>query len=187
MDEQSATSGNDTLLLPFLFAENEPASEGVLERLVCDQALPLITEIVNFKLRVYGFREAPHREDNEAPDLIGEIIVKLVKRLRQLKAAPEQRAIASLQSYVAVMAYNACDEYLRRKYPQRYSLKNRLRYLFTHQDGLALWDGGDKKSLCGFARWRDGAKPPAKLSRRQNLRDNLSSFTQKHLAELDVE
>jgi hypothetical protein len=50
---------------------------------------------------------------------------------------------------------------LRQKYPQRWSLRDRLRYLLNHQAGLALWETADGEWLCGFAAWRDQKKAVA--------------------------
>jgi hypothetical protein len=98
--------------------------------------------------------------------------LRLVRLLRELKTNPQNKPVKNLRSYVAVMSYHACEEYLRRKYPQRHSLKNKLRYILTHRQEFALWEGDDKW-LCGFSEWRDKSKPVAPSGKLQRLRDNL--------------
>jgi len=78
------------------------------------------------------------------------------------------------------MAYHACDEYLRRKYPRRHQLKNRLRYVLTHQDGFALWEGEGKESFCGFDEWRDSGRLPASGWRVRSLSED-PGFSTGHL------
>jgi len=55
-------------------------------------------------------------------------MVELIGRLRAIKQPEQLEAIGSFSGYTAVTAYHACNEYLRRKYPNRHRLKNRLRY-----------------------------------------------------------
>src|SRR6185503_17875485 len=60
--------------------------------------------------------------------------------------------------------YNACNLYLRQKYPRRSRLKNRLRYLLTHDEIFALWANEASGTICGFAQWRDeGELTPQRL------------------------
>jgi len=152
---ESAAPATDPLLLPLLRAASWQESDTLLEQLIRKYAEPVIREIVNFKLRVcLGHKTAGQRED-EAEDLFAEIVVRLLDRLHQLKEDPANKGIVNLRSYVAVTAYNSCDEFLRRKYPLRHSLKNKLRYLLTHREGLALWEADDERWLCGFSRWVD--------------------------------
>jgi hypothetical protein len=52
-------------------------------------------------------------------------------------------------------------------------LKDKLRYILTHQRGLALWEGKSRQWLCGFACWRhldESASPPGRL---RELHDNF--------------
>ena len=58
------------------------------------------------------------------------------------------------------MTYHVCDNHLRRKYPQRASLKNKLTYLLTQrtgQTGLAVWDGADGARLAASHSGETGA------------------------------
>src|SRR5205085_193399 len=93
------------------------------------------------------------------------VMLKLIRRLRELSSNLTEQAIENFRGYVAVMAYHACDGYLRKKYPRRHSLKNQLRYVLTHHEGFAVWESAGGVWLCGFARWRDGqrAAPQSKL------------------------
>src|SRR5262245_54751533 len=115
----------DELLQPFLNATTEAESSDLLEQLVCNHAQPLIQNILRFKLKASYSARAFHTDGQEVDDIAGAVILRLIRALQECKAAPDEKPINSLRSYVAVMAYNASDEYLRQKYPQRFSLKNK--------------------------------------------------------------
>jgi hypothetical protein len=167
----------DDLLLPFLNARSEAESEAILEELVLKYAQPLIKNIISFKLKSTSSRPTDNRDRQEVEDISNEVIVKLVHTLRDCKSTPQKKAIASLRSYVAVMSYNASDEYLREKYPRRFSLKNRIRYILTHQPELALWEGESRNALCGLARW--GHLKQAGASSPGQVRSDLDDFLDK--------
>src|SRR5258705_11401882 len=113
---------SDAVLLPYLRASDETASDSALERLVGEYAQPVVRDVVRNKLRVGHY---PDRDltDDEAADLVSDVTLKLVGRLRELKSHPPTKAINNFRGYVAVMAYHACDGYFRKKYPLRYRLQ----------------------------------------------------------------
>ena len=94
----------------------------------------------------------------EADDVRNDVVVHILSRLRKLKADRAQTPILNFAAYVASIAYRTCYTHLRRLYPQRARLKNRLRYALTYdpdlsigQDALGIW-------RCGLTAW-DGAPP----------------------------
>jgi len=149
----------DQQLLPFLNATSDAESQAALEDLICKQAEPLVKDIVRFKLRVASSGWSHSRDGHEVDDVSSEVIVRLVGALRECKSSPSRRPIANLRSYVAVMAFNASDSYLRQKYPRRFSLKNKVKYILTHHPGLALWETPSGNTLCGFVGWKQITKP----------------------------
>lgn len=175
----------DPLLLPFLQAENEAEAERLLAQLLSEQVEPLVKNIVGYKLRVY-FKTNDNRTANkDAEDVQGEAILQLLLRLAEIKNNPAEEGIRNLRSYVAVTAYRACNLHLRRKYPQRYSLKNKLRYFLTHQKGFALWENNEEDFVAGFAVWQNQSQTPtpdASSNRRLNqLRDDSQAFVKEML------
>jgi RNA polymerase sigma factor (sigma-70 family) len=145
---------SDALLLPFLQAADEPTSSSAVEELICEFAQPIIKNIIRKKLRV-GYYADRDLTDEEAADLFSDVTLKLIGRLRELKSDPSARAIRSFRGYVAVTAYHACDEYLRKKYSKRYRLKNQLRYVLTHRKGFSVWRNDAGGLCCGFAQWKN--------------------------------
>ena len=144
---------SDAVLLPFLQAQDEPTSSRAIEELICDYAQPIIGGIIRNKLRV-GQSTDRDLTNEEADDLISEVRLKLVSRLRELKADSSIRPIKNFRGYIAVTAYHACDEHLRKRYPKRHSLKNQLRYVLTHRDGFGVWENNEGVVFCGFAEWK---------------------------------
>jgi hypothetical protein len=54
LEGEAAKQNFDRALLRFLDSADETESNRLLEQLVCEFAQPLVSEIVNFKLRVYS-------------------------------------------------------------------------------------------------------------------------------------
>ncbi|HEX8069518.1 MAG TPA: hypothetical protein VF546_06180 [Pyrinomonadaceae bacterium] len=148
------TGQSDPLLLPFVRAADDAESERLLAALVTEHADPIVTRIVGHKL---GQRRADARARAEAEDVRAEVLLQLVQRLHNFRADHAARPIRDFGAYVAAAAYNACDRYVSRKYPQRRRLKNGLRYLLTHRPGLALWQTGAGAWVAGLHEWRAGA------------------------------
>jgi hypothetical protein len=174
------TTESDPLLLPFLQAEEAAQAEQLLTQLILEHVEPLVKQIVGYKLGVY-FRDNHSRaESRDAEDVYGDAIVQLLARLGEMKSHIADDGIRNFRSYVAVTAYRACNLYLRRKYPQRYSLKNKLRYFLTHQQGFALWQSDAEEWLAGFVLWQNQApaSPAAEPSSKplQELRNDPQTF-----------
>ena len=189
LEQLTPSQQPDPLLLPFLQATDEAVSQRVVERLVHEHAEPVIQGVIRRKMGVSLRSRLSGRQSQDeqwAEDVRGEVIVQLLTRLRDLKSRPNGEVISSWRGYVAVTAYRACDKHLRQKYPQRWSLKNRLRYLLTHQSGFALWESGEGDWCCGFAVWRDQQKTAVRTGRLQQLCDNPQGFARAALPQEDV-
>jgi hypothetical protein len=172
--ERSSPRQADPVLLPFLSAGDEVGTKRCLERLIGD-AEPIIHGIIRRKWRLSpnGTQGQSQNPDAQiAEDVRGEVILQLLERLDALKAGRDKADIRSFRDFVAVTTYHVCDTYLRKKHPKRASLKDKLRYLLTRQQGLALWESGGGRRLGGFAAWREQQKPMVRFGRYQQLLDN---------------
>lgn len=166
----------DALLLPLL----RSGSEGGLARLIEEHAAPIIRGVIRGKLR--GARAGDNPSGQEAEDLYGEVVVQLLRRLRAFVSDPDGHPIGDFRGYVAVTTYNACNLYLRQKYPARWRLKNRLRYTLSRRDDFALWQVDDGDWLCGLRAWRDWPEDlPDAAGRLRRLADDPDA---PHRAEL---
>jgi len=159
MEGQGEITSDKALLQAYLSATDDAETERLLERLLVEHAAPLVRAVVNAKL--HRTDEGRAGESEEAEDLHSEVLTQLLKRLRRLRADPHERAIDDFRGYVAVIAYHVYYAYLRRKYPERRRLKNRIRYLLDNSEELAVWQGDEQAWLCGFASWREGAQAVA--------------------------
>lgn len=155
----------DARLQPFVDAETDDEAEQALDRLIADQAWPLIEKIVARKLDdpTRGGRQASAAEDRD--DVANEAALALIRRLWELRRGPEAGGIERLDDYVASVAHSACVHYIRRVHPRRARLKARLRHLLGHHRAFALWRTTDARSCCGVADWH-GRDPDAGAERR---------------------
>jgi hypothetical protein len=174
MDTQVTTGEVDEILSPFLQEENAAQAERLLAQLVVEHADPIIEKIIRSKLHASLSPIDGSEQNQNALEVRSDVHVRLIAGLRSLKAERSARPIRDFRGYVAVVAYNACSHYLRQKYPRRHSLKNRVRYVLTHQPGLSLWEDETGEWLCGFIAWRGRGVERASAPRLEELRDSQS-------------
>lgn len=165
---KKSSANIDALLEPFLLeADDEPADE-LLSQLITAHAEPVIKGIIRYKLHLSSHRADGHAD---ADDIYQEVLVQLLAELRQLRQQPDEHPITDLRGMAAVIAHRTCSRWMRRQFPERHALKNRLQYLLTRQRGLALWQDEDRKLVAGFAVWQ-GQKKAAATTRLAHLSDD---------------
>ncbi|HEX4947441.1 MAG TPA: hypothetical protein VFZ34_12285, partial [Blastocatellia bacterium] len=137
----------DALLRPYLEAESEAEAQLLLATLLSEQVEPLVQSIVARKL---GFSSRLQQE--ETADVRGEIILQLLHRLQAMRRDPSTPPIENLKAYTVVTSFRGCAAYLRRRYPRRAQLLNRVQYVLTRYPQFGLWQKeGDWWS--GMAHW----------------------------------
>jgi RNA polymerase sigma factor (sigma-70 family) len=141
----------DSLLDPLLLEVGVEQSDELLLELITLHVEPVIKGIIRYKLRLDSHR-AGRRE--EAEDVYQEVLLQLLAQLQRLRQRPDEHPIADLRGMAAVIAHRTCSRWMRRQFPERHALKNRLHYLLTRQRGLALWQDDGGKLLAGFAAWQ---------------------------------
>ena len=150
----------DVLLEPLLTEASDEQADELLSQVITNHAEPVIKGVIRFKLRLNSYRESQRAE---ADDIHQEVVLQLLAQLQRFRKLPEGHPISDVRGMAAVIAHRTCARWMRRQFPERHALKNRLHYLLTRQRGLALWDE-DGKSLAGFAVWEKENKP-AKAAR----------------------
>ncbi|HJQ67837.1 MAG TPA: hypothetical protein VKA70_02630 [Blastocatellia bacterium] len=160
----------DTLLEPLLLGASEEHADELLSGLITTHAEPVIKGIIRYKLHLNS-----HRADGraESDDLYQEVVLQLLTELRRLRTEPDERPISDVRGMAAVIAHRTCSRWMRRQFPERHSLKNRLQYLLTRQRGFALWQDADGKQVAGFAAWQ-GVTRAATAARVAELSDDES-------------
>lgn len=155
-NSQTRGASMDHLLLQFIEATDEEQADLWLVTLIDEHAVPIVREILGSSLR-FHLNNNSTASTQDANDLFNDIITNLLSRLRNIRSDRTQGAVTNFRGYIATTAYNACNLYLRQKYPRRSRLKNRLRYLLSHDASFALWTNEASGLICGFAQWRDKA------------------------------
>jgi DNA-directed RNA polymerase specialized sigma24 family protein len=158
----------DTLLEPLLLEVSDEQADELLLELITLHAEPIIKGIIRYKLHLNS-----HRADGraESDDMYQEALVQLLVELRQLRNQPDEHPITDVRGMAAVIAHRTCSRWMRRQFPERHSLKNRLQYLLTRQRGLALWQDEERKLVAGFAAWQ-GEKKSVAAARLGQLSDD---------------
>src|SRR5687767_15746564 len=141
----------DVLLEPLLLEGSDEQADEILLQLINVHADPVIKGVIRFKLRLSS--SATQRA--EADDLYQEMLLQLLAQLQKFRKLPEVHPIADLRGMAAVIAHRTCARWLRRQFPERQALKNRLHYLVTRQRGFALWQNTEGQLVAGFARWQE--------------------------------
>ena len=142
----------DVLLEPLLAAAGDAQVDQLLSDLITVHAEPVIKGVIRFKLRLNSYRETQRAE---ADDIQQETVLQLVAQLQRFRKHPQEFPITDLRGIAAVIAHRTCARWLRRQFPERHALKNRLHYLLTRQRGFALWQDQDGKLVAGFDVWQE--------------------------------
>src|SRR5215510_9418107 len=165
----------DVLLEPLLTEVSDVQADEILSQLITVHAEPVIKGVIRFKLRLNSFRET---QREEADDIHQEVVLQLLTQLQRFRKLPDDHPITDLRGMAAVIAHRACSRWMRRQFPERHALKNRLHYLLTRQRGFALWQDEDKKLIAGFGAWQGQRKPEnprllVELSDNERLIENV--------------
>lgn len=146
----------DALLEPLLAGGSDEQIDEILSQLITVHAEPVIKSVIRFKLRFSTNRDTQRAE---ADDIYQEVVLQLLAQLQRFRKLSDSHPITDLRGITAVIAHRTCAGWLRRQFPERHALKNRLHYLLTRQRGLALWQDAHGKQVAGFAAWEQQNKP----------------------------
>lgn len=145
----------DALLEPLLREGSDDQADDLLLQLINVHAEPVIKGVIRFKLRLSSYRATQRAESD---DIYQEVLLQLLAQLQKFRKLPERHPIADLRGMAAVIAHRTCARWMRRQFPERHALKNRLHYLVTRQRGFALWQNAEGQLVAGFAIWQQERK-----------------------------
>lgn len=120
--------GNDSRLAPLI---ESGGSEAEIERLLVEVAAPVVREVIARYVRAGDAA-------GDAADLESTINLRLLHKFRSVAASPAP-PVVDLDSYIATVSYNVINDHLRRRFPERTRLKNRIRYVLMRDARLASW------------------------------------------------
>jgi len=149
----------DALLEPLLLEISDEQADELLLQLINVHAEPVIKGVVRFKLRLSSYRSTQRAE---ADDIYQEVVLQLLAQLQKFRKLPDGHPIADLRGMAAIIAHRTCSRWLRRQFPERHALKNRLHYLVTRQRGFALWQNTEGQLVTGFATWQEQKQLPTR-------------------------
>jgi RNA polymerase sigma factor (sigma-70 family) len=170
----------DALLEPLLVTTTDDQAGELLSQLITVHAEPVIKAVIRFKLRFSTNRETQRAE---ADDIQQEVVLQLLAQLQRFRKLPYENPINDLRGMAAVIAHRTCSRWLRRQFPERHALKNRLHYLLTRQRGFALWQDEEGKLVAGFAVWQQQKRSPVhnvagieKLPKHEALAETIATI-----------
>lgn len=138
--------GSNDVRVEKLLRSDGPVREREIERLIVDVARPVVSAVL---ARAISSALRPQ----DADDIAAVVDLRLLGKLRELAEANGE-GVQDLERYVATLTQNAIHDHLRRAFPARARLKNRIRYLLVRDARFALWSHGGTL-VCGLAAWRD--------------------------------
>lgn len=177
----------DPLLRPFLLAETELEREKHLIDLIESEAGPVMQRVLRGKFRTDA--EGTNEAARDFEDVLSSAREELVRQLQLLREGGKSESIGNFRAYSGAVAYAAWAEHLRRAYPARSMLLNRLRYLLenrTKQRGFALWDTSTGERWCGFEKWR-GENPGPATAKLQQLIMEPGNAAREAVGEIDFQ
>ncbi|MCI0338524.1 MAG: hypothetical protein L0226_13185 [Acidobacteria bacterium] len=174
----------DELLLPLLGAD-ELKTAKLLECLIKDHAEPLIRTIVAKKLNATFYKNDERVQSQDAEDILSEVIVQILTRLKALQKNPNDYAIANFQKFLAVVTFNRCNKHLRARYPLRHRLKNQLRYLISTQPEFTALEEG-QYLFCGLVGWNRSSVQVRRTEKWTDLQNDPQGFAKNVLADKPV-
>jgi hypothetical protein len=134
---------NDPLLGPLISATDDGSREQEIERLISTIGLPAATRAIDTLSR-----EEHSLDEQDLNDILGAIALRLVRKLQSVPASEEQ-AIARFEDYVHMVARHSAYDFVRRRFPERGRLRNRLRYLLQNDNRFELWQT-QRGSVCAL-------------------------------------
>lgn len=144
--KERLVSLNDRKLAPLITAPDDASRTEQLERLIVEIARPISEKVIaRFSDQEWSIRR------EEVDDIIANISLRL---LRKLQVVPlfEEESIERFEDYVDMLAQHSVYDFLRRRFPERSRLRQRLRYLLGRDRNLASWTTS-QGTACGFRKW----------------------------------
>lgn len=183
----SNTFVNDEILHPFLMARDSGESQRELMSLLCEHAEPKMRGIIYSRLRLHF---GDHEQLPDLEDLYSEAKTRLLVYLNELKADLMAPPCKDFGAYVATIAYNVCNDYLRQTYPTRARLYKKIRDMLHSHPKLGMWkpEGeGGTDWVCGFNHWRGRRSSSNALLWLHNFHENPDTMTEALAAGADIQ
>jgi hypothetical protein len=173
------SSNADEILATYLAETNDTAAERILHTLITEVAAPYVRIVTASSLR--GPRQS------EAADATQDVLLDLTSRLRRLRdsaqpGAGDEPLIRNLRAYIASASRRAAGFILRRQNPERYRLRNRIRYSLKTDKRFILEEDDQARRIASLP----GFGPAAVLATNDQLQavPVPAAAASQHLADL---
>src|SRR5262249_29999949 len=110
---------NEDPLLEYVKARDDFEARQLLSQLLA-QHDHVIKETISGKLGVHDRTATRNDTKEDFDDVYADTLLRLIDRLHSLRKSREELPIRNFASYLAAIARNSCEEFLRRKHPQRH-------------------------------------------------------------------
>jgi|SRR5215213_7210258 len=174
----------DSVLVPYLTADDDGKRQEHLNELLTVHATPIIRQVLRRRLGFYVSAQGGNEKNQDAEDLYQEVMTRVAQVLHQLQSS-RGNEIEDFGRYVSRIASNICIDFVRAKSPARTRLKYSLRELFRQHDDLVSWEHHGE-ILCGFAPWRNTKKSAFSEQSYEDIETKLEGFQLLHFADEDV-
>lgn len=178
---------NDAILQPYLLAQDCAASQRELMSLLYGEAEPKMRGIIYSRLRSHF---GDHENLPDLEDVYSEAKTKLITYLAELKTDLTAPPCVDFRGYVATIARNVCNDYLRQTYPARARLYKKIRDLLHSHPKLAMWKPDDESAsewVCGFKHWRGRRSSPNAMPWIHHFYENREIVTEALAAGTDIQ
>src|SRR5215470_8569928 len=145
----------DSTLLAFLQTTDADERERLLSKLILEQAEPSVRQVLRYRLRFYIGKGGKSPSNPDAEDLYQDVIAKLVRSLNEVYSRGKNSSLKDFKQYATRVAINACNDYLRSKYPSRTRLKDNIRDTLERHPSFDIWKSEQDETVCGFVAWRN--------------------------------
>jgi RNA polymerase sigma factor (sigma-70 family) len=177
----------DSTLLAFLQATDAVERERLLSELILEQAAPSVRQALRHKLRFFIGKGGTSPANPDAEDLYHDVIAKLVKILNEAHRQRGNATIKDFRQYATRVAVNACNDYLRSKYPLRTRLKDKIRDTLERHPDFDIWRSEQGEMVCGFAAWRREMKEGISYERVKKLEEQPELIRREWPARMDTQ
>jgi hypothetical protein len=138
---------SDPILIPLIGASDDECRQQELEVLLVEHARPTIESVIG------RFAKGDSLVGRDATEEIASTVtLRLIRKLQSMSDV-EDEVIRDFESYVATLTYRTIYDFMRERFPERTRLKNRIRYLLTHDARFAIWMSKEG-TVCGLASWK---------------------------------
>jgi len=175
----------DSTLLAFLQTTDADERERLLSKLILEQAAPSVRQVLRYRLRFHISKGGTSPANPDAEDLYHDVITKLVKVLNEFHAQRKNAGVGDFRQYATRVAVNACNDYLRSKYPSRARLKDNIRDTLERHPGFDIWRSEQGEMMCGFVAWRNEMKQGSFHKRAKRLEEQPEIIRQERFARID--